>query len=66
MKNHNRVDTFRLHGRIRQALWVCEMLWRRFGMEFELYHTYDGIHMVGSLHFKNRAFDGSLPTQSRS
>jgi hypothetical protein len=32
-------------------------------MEFILFHTYDGQHMEGSLHFKNRAFDGCLPAE---
>lgn len=66
MKNPNKVDTSKLRKEIRQALFACEMLWTRFGMEFELYHTFDGKHMEGSLHFKNRAFDGSLPTQSEA
>lgn len=66
MKNPNKVSTDKLRPEIRRAMWVCEVLWRRFGMEFELYHTFDGKHKEGSLHFKNRAFDGSLPTQSEA
>jgi len=66
MKNPNRVDMSKLRKEIRQALFVCELLYTRYLMEFEIYHTYDGKHMEGSLHFKNRAFDGGLPTVNRA
>lgn len=62
MKNPNKVDLTKLHRRARQALAYIDLLFFKFGMEFAIYHTYDGMHMEGSLHFKNRAFDGSLPT----
>lgn len=61
MENPNKVDTSKLRREIRRALWACQYVWNKRGWEFILYHTYDGNHMEGSLHFKNRAFDGSLP-----
>ena len=62
MKNPNNCDTSKLRKEIKQALRACEYVYSQHRMEFELYHTYDGKHKEGSLHFKNRAFDGGLPS----
>jgi hypothetical protein len=58
MKNPNKVDLSKLRKEIRKALFACEIVYGMLDLEFEVWHTYDGSHRLGSLHFKNRAFDG--------
>lgn len=61
IKNPNKVDTSKLRKEIRVGMWAVEFVYSRHGWDLQLYHTFDGEHMEGSLHFKNRAVDLSLP-----
>jgi hypothetical protein len=63
MENPNKVDTGKLRKEIRYALQVCSFVYMHRNGELVLYHTDDGEHMEGSLHYKNRAVDVSLPSQ---
>lgn len=49
---------------MRYALLVCNLVYLHQNGEFILHHTYDGKEKEGSLHYKDRAFDGSLPSQN--
>jgi len=63
MENPNRVDTSKLRKEIRLALWAAEYCYEKAGEVIVLFHTYDGKHMAGSLHFKHRAVDVSKPKE---
>jgi hypothetical protein len=64
MRNPNKVDLSRLRKEIRQALFACEFVYNQWEDEVQVYHTFDGKHMQGSLHYKNRAVDVSMPFQN--
>ena len=63
--NPNNCDLSRLRYKARQALWLIVHLYELAGLDFAVTHTDDGMHMEGSLHFKNRAFDGLPPERER-
>lgn len=65
LRNPNSCDLSRLRFRARQALWLLVHLYEAQGEDFFIFHTNDGIHKEGSLHFKNRAFDGGPPVNHR-
>lgn len=51
------VDISRLKRMIRRALFVCEFVLERHGIELVVTSTYEGNHSAGSLHYSNDAFD---------
>jgi len=61
IENPNGCDLSRLRYRARQGLWLLEHLYALEGENLIITHTFDGQHMSGSLHFKNRAFDVMPP-----
>ena len=65
IENPNGCDLSRLRYKARQALWLLEHLYGTQGENFIIFHTNDGSHKAGSLHFKNRAFDGGPPKNHR-
>lgn len=65
IENPNGCDMSRLRHKARQALWLLEHLYATQGENFIIFHTNDGIHKEGSLHFKNRAFDCAPPVNHR-
>ena len=65
LENPNKVDLSKLRFKARQALWLLIRLFEVDGQNFVITHTYDGMHKDGSLHFKNRAFDGLPPERER-
>ena len=65
INNPNGCDLSKLRMGIRIGLWYLEL---QYGIEeevFTIFHTNDGIHKIGSLHFKNRAIDFGAPEHDR-
>ena len=61
INNPNGCDLSRLRMGARRALWYLELQYAIDEEVFTLFHTNDGLHMEGSLHFKNRAIDFDAP-----
>lgn len=61
LENPNGVELGRLRMGCRRAMWYLEHAYALEGEVLVIFHTNDGEHMEGSLHFKNRAFDFRLP-----
>ena len=65
IENPNGCDMSRLRMGIRRGMWYLELQYAIEDEVFTLFHTFDGIHMEGSLHFKNRAIDFAPPEHGR-
>ncbi len=60
------VDISRLNREIRRALKTVESIYQTLGeQEVVVTSTYDGNHVVSSLHYANNAVDFRLPTKNR-
>ncbi len=66
IENPNSCDLSRLRHGARLALWYLEHAYALEGEVFTIFHTNDGAHKEGSLHFKHRAFDFKPPERDRS
>lgn len=47
-------------------MWYLEHSYALEGEDFAIFHTFDGQHKEGSLHFKNRAIDFKPPERDRA
>jgi len=64
IENPNGCNMSRLRMGIRRAMWYLELQYAIEEEVFTLFHTFDGKHKEGSLHFKNRAIDFDPPKRS--